>query len=323
MAQDELAGAVPDGRRDTVSLLLPYRPPLDLAALLRFLAARAVPGVEAYADGAYTRALTLPHGTGVVTLQAGETPGRVRCLLRLQDQRDLATAVRGCRRLLDLDADPLAVADVLGGDRLLASLVAASPGRRVPGHVDPDELAVRAVLGQQVSVAGARTVAGRLAARYGKPLEVPVGGVTRTFPTAAALAAADPADLAMPGARRDALVGLAGALAAGTIRLDPDGDRDELGRQLLALRGIGPWTVAYVRMRALRDPDVFMPTDLGVRHALGRLGQPSDPRSAAATAARWRPWRSYALQHLWSVLDWGPGVAGARLLPSPAVERAS
>ncbi len=318
MVDHELPREAMGGHPGTVSLLLPYRPPLDLQALLRFLAARAVPGVEECADGVYTRALTLPHGSGVVTLQAAGEPGQVRCGLRLQDQRDLDDAVRRCRRLLDLDADPLAVADVLGQDRLLAPLVAASPGRRVPGHVDPDELAVRAVLGQQVTVAAARTVAGRLAARYGAPLGTPVGGVARRFPTAEALAAADPADLAMPGARREALLGLAGALADGTVRLDPDADRDELERRLLALRGIGPWTVAYIRMRALSDPDVFMPTDLGVRHALGRLGQPADPRAAAAAARRWRPWRSYALQHLWAVLDAAPTVPGP-----VATERAS
>jgi AraC family transcriptional regulator of adaptative response / DNA-3-methyladenine glycosylase II len=306
MVDHELSHGTAADRPGAVGLLLPYRPPLDLEALLRFLAVRAVPGVEECAGGTYTRALTLPHGTGVVTLRAAEQPGQVRCDLRLQDPRDRDDAVRRCRRLLDLDADPLAVADVLGQDRLLAPLVAASPGRRVPGHVDPDELAVRAVLGQQVAVAAAGTVAGRLAARYGVPLDTPVGAVTHSFPTAEALAAADPADLPMPGARREALLGLAGALAAGTVRLDPDADRDELERRLLALRGIGPWTVAYIRMRALSDPDVFMPTDLGVRHALGRLGQPTDPKAAAAAARRWRPWRSYALQHLWAVLDAAP-----------------
>ena len=326
MADHELAREELGARPGTVRLPLPYRPPLDLAALLRFLAARAVPGVEACADGVYTRALTLPHGTGVVTLQAGDEPGQVRCHLRLDDPRDLGAAVRRCRRLLDLDADPDAVAQALGRDRLLAPLVAASPGRRVPGHVDAAELAVRAILGQQVTVAAARTAAGRLAARYGTPLAVPAGGVTRTFPTATALAAADPADLAMPRARREALLGLCGALADGTVRLDPYGDRDELERKLLALRGIGPWTVAYIRMRALGDPDVFMPTDLGVRHALARLGQPADPGAAAATARRWRPWRSYALQHLWAVRDTPPAAATDRLESgccAVAAERAS
>jgi len=305
------------GTAGTISLRLPYRPPLDLAALLRFLAARAIPGVEESTDGAFRRALTLPHGgVGMVTLQAGATEGYVRCQLRLEDLRDLGAAVQRCRRLLDLDADPQAVADFLSQDQLLAPLVATSPGRRVPGHVDPAELAVRAVLGQQVSVAGARTLAARLAARYGKPLTIPAGTVTRTFPTMDILAAADPSDLPMPRSRQKALLGLTGALASNTVQLDPGVDRDQVERQLLGLPGIGPWTVAYIRMRALGDPDVFMPTDLGVRHALTRLGRPADPTAAAAAAQRWRPWRSYALQHLWGVLDdQGTGSASPPLIP--------
>jgi AraC family transcriptional regulator, regulatory protein of adaptative response / DNA-3-methyladenine glycosylase II len=302
----------------TISLRLPYRQPLDLAALLRFLAAPAVPGVEECAGGVYRRALTLPHGTGLVTLQAGEAAGHVQCRLRLDDRRDLDAAVAHCRRLLDLDTDPMPIIDRLGQDRLLAPLVAASPGRRVPGHVDPAELAVRAVLGQQVSVASARTLAARLAARHGTPLRVPSGTVTHTFPTAEAIADADPATIAMPRARRNALGGLARALAEGTIRLDPDADRDQAARDLLALPGIGPWTVAYIRMRALGDPDVFLPTDLGVRHALRRLGQPDDPAVAEVVALRWRPWRSYALQHLWGVLEGPVSDQAARLVPERA-----
>jgi AraC family transcriptional regulator, regulatory protein of adaptative response / DNA-3-methyladenine glycosylase II len=185
----------------TISLRLPCRPPLDLAGLLRFLAARVIPGVEEYADGAYRRALTLPHGgAGIVTLQADTTQTHVRCQLRLEDLRDLNTAVQRCRRLLDLDADPQAVSDLLGQDQLLGPLVAARPGRRVPGHVDPAELAVCAVLGQHVSVAGARALAARLAASYYKPLTIPVGSMTRSFPTADLLAAADPSDFPCPAA---------------------------------------------------------------------------------------------------------------------------
>jgi AraC family transcriptional regulator, regulatory protein of adaptative response / DNA-3-methyladenine glycosylase II len=302
----------------TISLRLPYRQPLDLAALLRFLAARAVPGVEECAGGVYRRALTLPHGSCLVTVEAGESAGHVQCRLRLDDRRDLDAAVGRCRRLLDLDTDPMPIVDRLGQDRLLAPLVAASPGRRVPGHVDPAELAIRAVLGQQVSVAAARTLAGRLAARHGTPLRVPSGTVTHTFPSAEAIAAADPAALAMPRARRDALLGLARALADGRILLHPDADRDQATGELLALPGIGPWTVAYIRMRALGDPDVFLPTDLGVRHALRRLGQPSDPAAAEAAALHWRPWRSYAMQHLWGVLDTPEADPAAGPVPPPA-----
>ena len=302
----------------TISLRLPYRQPLDLAALLRFLAARAVPGVEECAGGVYRRALTLPHGSCLVTVEAGESAGHVQCRLRLDDRRDLDAAVGRCRRLLDLDTDPVPISDRLSQDRLLAPLVAASPGRRVPGHVDPAELAIRAVLGQQVSVAAARTLAGRLAARHGTPLRVPSGTVTHTFPSAEAIAAADPAALAMPRARRDALLGLARALADGRILLHPDADRDQATGELLALPGIGPWTVAYIRMRALGDPDVFLPTDLGVRHALRRLGQPSDPAAAETAALHWRPWRSYAMQHLWGVLDTPEADPTASPVPPPA-----
>jgi AraC family transcriptional regulator, regulatory protein of adaptative response / DNA-3-methyladenine glycosylase II len=283
-----------------VALRLPYREPCDVAATLRFLGARAVPGVEDYDGVTYRRALALPHGQAVVALAPAD--GHVRCELRLDDVRDLAVAVARCRRLLDLDADPVAVAEALGHDPLLADLVAAAPGRRVPGAVDGAEMAVRAVLGQQVSVAAARGTAGRLTARYGKPLTAPAGTITHVFPDAATLAGVDPLELPMPRARARAVVTLAAALAAGDIRLDPGADRGDTEAALLALPGIGPWTTAYLRMRALGDPDAFLPTDLGVRHALDRVGAPSDPRSAATLAEHWRPWRSYALMHLWAVL---------------------
>ena len=175
----------------------------------------------------------------------------------------------------------------------------AAPGLRVPGSVDGGELAVRAVLGQQVSVPAARTGAGRLVAEHGEALARPRGAVTALFPAPAALAALDPARLAMPRARARALVGLCRALAEGELRLHPGADRAEARRRLLALPGIGPWTAGYVAMRALGDPDVFLVEDLGVRHALSRLGGPDAPRAARALAAAWAPWRSYASQHLW------------------------
>ena len=168
--------------------------------------------------------------------------------------------------------------------------------------MDGDELAVRAVLGQQVSLRGAATLAGRLVAACGEPLARPVGGVTHLFPSAAALAAVDPATLAMPAARRRALLGLADALARGEVVLDAGADRDETLRRLLALPGIGPWTAGYVAMRVLRDPDAFLPSDLGVRHALERLGRDGSPAAAARLAEGWRPYRAYALQHLWASL---------------------
>jgi AraC family transcriptional regulator, regulatory protein of adaptative response / DNA-3-methyladenine glycosylase II len=280
-----------------LALRLPFRAPLDAEALLGWLAARAVPGVEEVAGDVYRRSLRLPRGPGVVELAfAAEC---VRCRLWLGDLRDLTPAVQRCRRLLDLDADPRAVADHLDPDALIGPLVRAAPGLRVPGHVDGAELAVRAVLGQQISVPAARTGAGRLVAEHGEALARPRGVVSALFPAADVLAALDPARLAMPRARAAALVGLCRALAEGELCLDAGADRAEARRRLLALPGVGPWTAGYVAMRALGDPDVFLAEDLGVRHALRRLGGPDDPRRARALAAAWAPWRSYATQHLW------------------------
>jgi AraC family transcriptional regulator of adaptative response / DNA-3-methyladenine glycosylase II len=289
------------GRRNeagSIALRLPYRAPFDGDSLFGFLGDRAVPGVEELVDGVYRRTLRLPHGAAIVELSLGDD--HIRCGLRLEDLRDLGAAVQRCRRLLDLDADPVAVADVLGADPLLSSLVRSAPGLRVPGSVDGAELAVRAVLGQQISVAGARSLAGGIVASCGQPLSEPLaedGGLTHLFPEPAAIADADL--VAVPAARRGALSNLARALADGEIALDPGADREEAERQLVALHGIGAWTASYIAMRALGDPDAFLPTDLGVRRALVRLDQPGDPPSAVALAERWRPWRAYAVQHLW------------------------
>jgi AraC family transcriptional regulator, regulatory protein of adaptative response / DNA-3-methyladenine glycosylase II len=203
---------------------------------------------------------------------------------------------------LDLDLDPRPVVAALADDPLIGGLVRSAPGRRVPGVADPNELAIRAVLGQQVSLAGAATLAGRIVADCGERLARPVGAVTHLFPTAEAIAGLAPERLAMPESRRRAVLGLAAALAAGDVILDPGGDRGAIREALLALPGIGPWTVEYIAMRALRDPDAFLATDLGVRHALRRLGVDDSPRAALALAEAWRPYRAYALQHLWATL---------------------
>jgi AraC family transcriptional regulator, regulatory protein of adaptative response / DNA-3-methyladenine glycosylase II len=283
-----------------LTLRLRYRAPFDADGLLGFLGARAVPGVEANGGGVYRRVLDLPHGPGIVALSC--TDDHVRCELQLTDLRDLAAAVQRCRRLLDLDADPVAVGEALGADPLLGALVADTPGRRVPGAVDGAELAVRAVLGQQVSVAGARTLAGRLSAALGEPLPQPDGELTHAFPRAEAIAAAGPDALPLPRSRARALAGLCAAIADGSLALDPGADRAEARSRLLALHGIGPWTAEYVAMRALSDPDAFPTTDLGVRRALEQLSHAGDPAAAAALAERWRPWRAYAVQHLWASL---------------------
>jgi AraC family transcriptional regulator, regulatory protein of adaptative response / DNA-3-methyladenine glycosylase II len=296
-----------------IRLRLPYRPPIDLDRMFGFLAARAIPGVEAAEDGCYRRTLLLPNGTGI--LSVGAADGYVDCELHLEDLRDLTAAVQRCRRLLDLDADPEAVtASLAVSGPVLGPLALANPGRRVPGHVDGNELALRAVLGQQVSVAAARRLGARLVAAYGKPLERPEGTLTHCFPAAETLAAADPAALPMPRARAAALTGLAAALASGELSLDPGAERDRAEAQLLALPGIGPWTAAYIRMRALSDPDAFLPSDVGVLEALGQRGaapagvrgpaaRGRASRAAAELADSWRPWRSYAVQHLWASLE--------------------
>ncbi|HXU96502.1 MAG TPA: AlkA N-terminal domain-containing protein, partial [Jiangellaceae bacterium] len=283
----------------TIQLRLAHRRPADLAGVLAFLAARAVPGIEEVTQQTYRRSLVLPHGVGIVELTPAD--GFLDAALRLADPRDLASAVARCRRLFDLDADSAAVDEVLATDPALAPLVSAAPGRRVPGAVDGDELAVRSVLGQQVSVAAARNLAGRLVLAYGKPLDSPLGAVTHAFPTAAALAAVDPAEFPLPGRRQNTLHELVTRLADGRLRLDPGAHRDEVEGQLLQISGIGPWTAGYVRMRALSDPDVFLVSDLGVRNGLRRAGLPVDPSGAAAAAQAWRPWRSYAQMHLWAL----------------------
>jgi AraC family transcriptional regulator, regulatory protein of adaptative response / DNA-3-methyladenine glycosylase II len=286
--------------RFPIALELPLRPPFEGAGLVEFLARRAVPGVEEVAGGVYRRSVDLPRGAGIVELApASESMG---ASYWLSDQRDLDAAVEGSRALFDLDVDPRVVVDALGGDEVIGPLVAAAPGRRVPGHVDAHELAVRAVLGQQVSLAGARTLTARLVEAYGEPLARPIGAVTHLFPSAAALAEADPATFPMPAARQRALRGLTEALAAGRLALDPGGDRSVARERLLALPGIGPWTVEYIAMRALRDRDAFLATDLGLRHALRRLGLDERPAAALRLAERWRPYRAYAQHHLWATV---------------------
>jgi AraC family transcriptional regulator of adaptative response / DNA-3-methyladenine glycosylase II len=285
-----------------VELDLPVREPFDADDLLAFLAARAVPGVEHWDGAWYHRALDLPGGHGTVSVTPAAPTGRtaVRAVLRLADWRDLTTAVRRVRRLLDLDADPRAVDDALAADEALAPWVAKTPGRRVLGSVDPFETAVKATIGQQVSVAGARTVAGRIVALAGAPLTIDGGPLTHVWPSPGALAALDPELLPMPWSRRRTIGELGRRVADGALVLDAGVDRDEVRADLLAVPGIGPWTADYVRMRGLGDPDVFLPTDLGVKAGLGVLGLTAD------RAAAWQPWRSYALHHVWAAAAGGP-----------------
>lgn len=289
------------GALSGVPLRLAYRGPYAAGQVFGFLERRAVPGIEEVrgepGGRTYRRTLSLPYGAGIAEVDefpAGGGKGWLECRLHLGDLRDLTTAVQRVRRLFDLDADPYAVAERLGGDGALGPLLEVTPGLRSPGAADAHELAVRAVLGQQVTVRAARSLTGTLVAAYGKPLAVPDGGLTHLFPDAGTLARAPLGELGMPEARRQALRTVTAALADGAVVLDPGADRDETERALLALPGIGPWTAGYMRMRALGDPDVFLPGDAGVRHGLALTG------TTPGQAEHWRPWRSYALHHLWN-----------------------
>jgi AraC family transcriptional regulator of adaptative response / DNA-3-methyladenine glycosylase II len=291
----------PAGAPGALSLRLPFRSPLVGDNLFGHLAATGVPGVEEWRDGAYRRTLRLPHGPGVVALRPG--PEYIACQLSVTDLRDLAIAISRCRRLLDLDADPVAVGDLLRQDAALAPLTAKAPGRRVPRTVDAGEFAVRVVLGQQVSTAAARTHAARLVAAHGEPADDPAGGLTHLFPAMSVLAGLDPATLGLPETRRATLCALAAALAGGEIDLGVGSDWARARAQLTALPGLGPWSVETIAMRGLGDPDAFVPGDLGVRAAARQLGLPATPAALTRRAEGWRPWRAYAVQYLWATGD--------------------
>ncbi|WP_043641993.1 AlkA N-terminal domain-containing protein [Nocardioides alkalitolerans] len=324
-----VAGDAPGaaGTAGTLTLRLAVRTPFAAAAMLAFLAYHVVPGMEVVDGTTYARTLDLPHGPGIVVVDLAETGAtdvaQVPVTFHLLDLRDTTAALERVRRLLDGDADPLALAEHFAGDPVVAPLAAATPGLRVPGAVDGPELALRAVVGQQVSVTGARTVTGRMVASYGVPLPPAlrdvVPGLTHLFPRPATLAEVADVDLPMPRARGRALAGLAGALADGTIRLDRGPDRDDVRRALVALPGIGPWTADYVALRALGHPDVFLPTDIGVRNALVGLGHDATavPALLASAEPGWRPWRSYALLYLWNTLM---PVVDAPVLPAASLD---
>ncbi|GAB2462570.1 AlkA N-terminal domain-containing protein [Xylanimonas ulmi] len=312
-----------------LTLRLPVRAPFDAPGIFSFLAVRAVAGVECASsddDGAlrYARTLALPHGPAAVEVTATPDGSGVGWSLRLRVEltslADVATAVTRVRRLFDLDADPVAVDTALAADAALAPLVAATPGIRVPGAVDPHELVVRAIVGQQISVAAARTHLGRLAARLGTPYRSGFDGLTTLFPTPAAIAAdvpvpvpgsdqaADPArPLRLPARGVAAVVGAATALADGSLTVDVGADADELRSALVALPGVGPWTAAYVAMRVLGDPDAWLEGDVALLAGASALGLAPPPdlpagrrhRDLAARAAAWAPWRSYAAMRLW------------------------
>jgi AraC family transcriptional regulator, regulatory protein of adaptative response / DNA-3-methyladenine glycosylase II len=287
----------------TLSLRLDYRPPLDWEALLAFLGARATPGVEVVSGGEYRRVIQTGGETGTIAARADASRPAIWVEASLSLMGGVMTLVARLRQLFDLDARPDAIAQTLSGDSLLAPLVRRRPGLRVPGSVDPFETTVRAVLGQQVSVRGATTLAGRLAERFGRALRTPDPQLHHLFPAAAQLARASAEEIAsigLPRARAATIRAVAEAFASGQLApAAHPGEADQMTERLLALPGIGPWTAAYVAMRAGRTPDAFPAGDLGIRRALGDLGL----QQTEARSQRWRPWRSYAAMHLWSSLQ--------------------
>ena len=297
---DATASMDPGGVPSPITLRLAARAPFDAAPVVRFLGGRAIPGVEQVVDGRYTRSVRLDGTTGVIEAGAIVGESALRLVVRLSSHRALLAVAPRVGRRFDLDADPAAIATHLRRDPRLARVVPRA-GVRVPGSWDPFEIGVRAMLGQQISVAAARTIAGRLVRLCGTPLAAPHESITHVFPEAKAVAAADLESIGLPRARSAALRGFAAAVAKRRVDFAAMHDLDTCVRELTALPGIGPWTAHYIAMRALGEPDAFPASDLGVLKALARTdGTLPTEREALAHAADWRPWRAYAVIALWT-----------------------
>jgi AraC family transcriptional regulator of adaptative response / DNA-3-methyladenine glycosylase II len=297
-------------------LILPYRPPFDWQALVDFMALRATPGVERIDAAGYVRTFRCAGSRGRVRVRPVAGAHRLVASIHLTDPLALVDLHERLRRVFDLGADPLAISAELGRDPLLGPRVAARPGLRIPGAWDGFELAVRAVLGQQVTVKGATTLAGRLAEAFGEPLHEQSEANARSedpsrlFPEPAALVEADLKRIGLPGARAAAIRALARAVDDGELDLDPSSDPAETARALTALPGIGAWTAEYIAMRGLGAPDAFPASDLGLRRVFGSPARPLGSRALLALAERWRPWRAYAAMYAWQIP--APKVASGR-----------
>lgn len=284
-----------------VALHLPCRPPFNWDALVRFLAPRATPGVETVSGHAYYRTITSGQASGWISVSPDPTSHTLLLAVHLTDPARLGAVVGRVRRMFDLAADPVEIEAHLGRDRQLAPLIRTLRGIRIPGAWDPFELAIRATLGQQVTVKGATMLAGRLVARFGSPLTVAdPSGPSVLFPPPAALAEAPIEDIGVPRARADTIRALAAAVRDGRLSFDPTSDFDEARQQLTAVPGIGDWTAEYIALRALGDPDAFPASDLCLRRAMSREGSPMTATALRARAERWRPWRGYATMLLWT-----------------------
>jgi AraC family transcriptional regulator of adaptative response / DNA-3-methyladenine glycosylase II len=283
--------------RDEVKLRLPYRPPYDWAHLHAFLARRAIPGIESVTAAAYARAVRTAGGHALVHVQPATGSNALELRVRGAESADIASLCVVARRMFDLDADPAKIAAALQRDPQLRGLAKRRPGIRIPGTCDAFESGVRAIVGQQVSVAAGLTLLTRVTERAGAALKHPQPGVTRLFPTPGALAQCNLGDFGVPRARAAALQGFAGAVQDGVVAFHESGER--VVRALAGLPGVGPWTAGYVALRGLGDPDGFPAGDLILRQQASATGTALTARELNARAELWRPFRGYAAMHLW------------------------
>ena len=290
----KLARFAPVAAADKYIFDLHFRPPFNWTALLEFLARRAVAGIEAVEAGSYHRTIALNGCVGTLHASLSQNASALRLEINFPESRWLFHIIERVRRMFDLAADPLEITAHLGTDPLLAELIERNPGLRVPGCWDGFELAVRAILGQQVSVRGARTLAGRLVRKFGKQIK-DQGFLTYHFPTPRTLVEADLTSIGLPSARAETIRALARSVAAGRIKFSSIEDFDEVRSRLILLPGVGDWTAQYIAMRALGDPDAFPAGDLGLRRALSM----NSAREIIRRAEAWRPWRAYAVVYLW------------------------
>ena len=307
----------PVSHGEAVLLTLPYQPPYDWDAMLAFLRLRAIPGVEREDAGRYERTLAIGGAAGVIRVEPA-AKSRLAVSVRFPRISALPTIIARVRRVFDLAADPVAIANHLGQDPALAPLVAARPGLRVPGAWDGFELAIRAILGQQITVTAARGLAAKLVAAHGErlPEGLAAEGLTHVFPSPQRLLGADFAALGMPKARAAALKAMTEAVAADPLIFGPRRSLEDAVSALKALPGIGEWTAQYIAMRELREPDAFPAADIGLMRALAdETGRRPSPAELSARAEAWRPWRAYAALHLWS------SEAPATLIKEPENDR--
>lgn len=289
---------------DRLTLQLSFRPPFDWPQLIGFFSTRAIPGVEFVSGNCYRRSIRIGKQTGILEVRPDQSASHLNVSIGLADTVNLQAVIERCRRLFDLDADSAAINAHLGCDPLLAKSIKERAGLRIPGAWDVFEIAVRAVLGQQVSVAAARTFAARLVAAFGEPLKKAGSNeLTHLFPMAEALADADFSAIGLTKRRAETLRGLSRAFAGGDLGLDVASDLGDIESRLTALPGIGPWTAQYIAMRAFGEPDAFPTGDLGLLNAVTAMGEKLIARELDKRAESWRPWRAYATMHLWASLS--------------------